>query len=76
MLVDEITVPEASRRLGVSERRVRALVAADDLLSEHEQSIVQIAQRREALNLEAEFIAAGESWSESDDDGNLIIRSR
>ncbi|NOS03123.1 hypothetical protein [Mycobacteroides abscessus] len=51
-----------------------------DELPEYEQAIVRaewdrrIAQRRSELDLESEFAAAGESWSESDDDGNLIIR--
>ncbi|SKL10278.1 Uncharacterised protein [Mycobacteroides abscessus subsp. massiliense] len=51
-----------------------------DDLSEREQAIIRaewdhrIAQRRGELDLEAEFTAAEESWSESDDDGNLIIR--
>ncbi|WP_255788245.1 hypothetical protein [Mycobacteroides abscessus] len=51
-----------------------------DDLSEREQAIIRaewdhrIAQRRSELDLDAEFTASGESWSESDDDGNLIIR--
>ncbi|MBE5408359.1 hypothetical protein [Mycobacteroides abscessus] len=51
-----------------------------DDLPEREQAIIRaewdyrIAQRRGELDLEAEFAAAGESWSESDDNGNLIIR--
>lgn len=51
-----------------------------DELPECEQAIIRaewdrrIAQRRSELDLESEFGAAGESWSESDDAGNLIIR--
>lgn len=51
-----------------------------DDLPDREQAIIRaewgrrIAQRRGELDLEAEFAAAGESWSESDDAGNLIIR--
>ncbi|MDB2192913.1 hypothetical protein [Mycobacteroides abscessus] len=51
-----------------------------DELPECEQIIIRaewdrrIAHRRSELDLESEFGAAGESWSESDDDGNLIIR--
>ncbi|WP_195168528.1 hypothetical protein [Mycobacteroides abscessus] len=51
-----------------------------DDLSDREQAIVRaewdhrIAQRRGELDLEAEFTAAEEPWSESDDDGNLIVR--
>lgn len=68
---------------GVNQRDIQRVLAGDgtyDDLSEREQAIVrveweqQIMQRREALNLEAEFTAASESWSESDDDGNLIVR--
>lgn len=51
-----------------------------DELPECEQAIIRaewdrrIAHRRSELDLESEFAAAGESWSESDADGNLIIR--
>ncbi|MDO2972767.1 hypothetical protein [Mycobacteroides abscessus] len=51
-----------------------------DELTEREQAIIRaewdrrIAHRRGELDLESEFTAAGESWSESDDAGNLIIR--
>ncbi|MDM2539992.1 Uncharacterised protein [Mycobacteroides abscessus subsp. abscessus] len=57
-----------------------ASAGTHDELPEYEQAIVRaewdrrIAQRRSELDLESEFAAAGESWSESDDDGNLIIR--
>ncbi len=68
---------------GVNQRDIQRVLAGDgsyDDLSEREQAIVRvewdqrITGRREALDLEAEFTAAGESWSESDDDGNLVIR--
>ncbi|MDO3331346.1 TA system antitoxin ParD family protein [Mycobacteroides abscessus] len=68
---------------GVNQRDVQRVLAGDgtyDELSEREQAIVRaewdqrITQRRDSLDLEAEFTAAGQSWSESDDDGNLIIR--
>ncbi|MBN7550239.1 hypothetical protein P5V93_24365 [Mycobacteroides abscessus subsp. abscessus] len=51
-----------------------------DELPECEQAIIRaewdrrIAHRLSELDLESEFAAARESWSESDDDGNLIIR--
>ncbi|PVB46860.1 hypothetical protein D2E42_24570 [Mycobacteroides abscessus] len=51
-----------------------------DGLPEREQAVIRarwdrrIAHRRGELDLESEFIAAGESWSESDDAGNLTIR--
>lgn len=69
---------------GINQRDIARVLAGDgsyDDLSEREQAIVRvewdsrIADRREALDLEAEFTASGDSWSESDDDGNLIIRS-
>ena len=68
---------------GVSHRDVARVLAGDgsyDALSEREQAIVRAAwdermtSRREGLDLSAEFIAAGESWSEADDDGNLVVR--
>lgn len=68
---------------GVNQRDIQRVLAGDgsyDDLAEREQAIVRvewdqrIADRREALDLEAEFIAADESWSESDDDGTVVIR--
>lgn len=68
---------------GVNQRDIQRVLAGDgtyDDLSEREQAIVRadwdqrIAHRRDALDLEDEFTAAGQSWSESDDNGNLIIR--
>ncbi|MBN7374161.1 TA system antitoxin ParD family protein [Mycobacteroides abscessus] len=68
---------------GVSQRDIQRVLVGDgtyDDLSEREQAIVRaewdqrIAERRDGLDLEAEFAATGQSWSESDDAGNLIIR--
>lgn len=68
---------------GVNQRDIQRVLAGDgtyDELSEREQAIVRaewdqrITQRRDSLDLEAEFTATGQSWSESDDDGNLIVR--
>lgn len=68
---------------GLNQRDIQCVLAGDgtyDELSEREQAIVRaewsqrITQRGDDLDLEAEFTAAGQSWSESDDDGNLIIR--
>lgn len=50
-----------------------------DSLGENEQAIVRekwgerMTALRNALNYEAEFVAAGESYSESDEDGTLVI---
>lgn len=66
----------------VNHRAVARVLAADDsydLLGEREQAVVRgaWAERttalREGLNYEAEFTAAGESYSEADEDGKLII---
>ncbi|MFT4043183.1 MAG: hypothetical protein QM673_08480 [Gordonia sp. (in: high G+C Gram-positive bacteria)] len=68
---------------GVNQRDIQRVIAGDgsyDDLSEREQAVIrvewdqQITARREALDLEAEFTATEDSWSESDDDGNLVIR--
>lgn len=68
---------------GVSQRDVQWVLAGDgsyDDLSEREQAIVRaewgqrITERREALDFEAEFTESGESWSESDDTGDVVIR--
>ena len=67
----------------VNHRAVRQVLAGDgsyDDLAEREQALVRgaWAERttalREGLDFEAEFAAAGESWSEADEDGNLVIR--
>ncbi len=68
----------------VSQRDIERVLAGDgsyDTLSEREQAIVRAAwdehmtEHRSALNFEQEFIAAGEAWSEADDDGYLVRRS-
>lgn len=59
--------------------RVLAGAASYDSLSEHEQAIVReewtsrMTERRETLDYAAHFTAAGESYSELDEDGNLVI---
>lgn len=69
---------------GVSQRDIGRVLAGDgsyDALSEREQAIVRaewderVASRRTSLNFEDAFTATGESWSEVDDDGNLVTRS-
>lgn len=35
---------------------------------------LRMAQRRSQLDFAAEFRARGRSWSECDDDGNVVIR--
>ncbi|MGM7668539.1 TA system antitoxin ParD family protein [Microbacterium sp. A93] len=51
-----------------------------DSLGEREQAIVReewadrVTVLRSGLNYEAEFTAAGESYSEIDEDGNLVVR--
>lgn len=73
---------EASGR--VSQRDIERVLAGDgtyDDLGEREQAIVraswdeQVAARTAALDLEAEFAASGDAWSEADDAGQLIPRS-
>lgn len=67
----------------VNHRAIAQVLAGDgsyDRLGEREQAVVRagwaerIAERRAQLNFEAGFVAAGESYSEADEDGNLIIR--
>lgn len=69
---------------GVNQRDIQRVLIGDgsyDELSEREQAVVrvewdqQIRERRDALDFEAEFTASGQSWSESDDDGNVVTRS-
>jgi hypothetical protein len=69
---------------GVSQRDIARVLAGDgsyDDLSEREQAVVRavwserIVTRREALNYEDQFLAAGESWSEADEHGNLVVRN-
>jgi hypothetical protein len=68
---------------GVSQRdiaRVLAGVASYDALSAREKAVVRaewderITANRLDLNFEDEFIAAGISWVESDDDGAAVVR--
>lgn len=61
--------------------RVLAGTGVYDALSEQEQAIVReewaerMAARRTKLDYAAQFSAAGESYSELDEDGNLVIHS-
>ncbi|HUQ00789.1 MAG TPA: hypothetical protein VM093_10060 [Aeromicrobium sp.] len=72
---------EASGR--VSQRDIERVLAGDgsyDALGEREQAIVraawdeQVAARIAALDLEAEFADAGETWSEADASGTVVPR--
>jgi len=67
----------------VNHRAVAQVLAGDgsyDLLGEHEQAIVRgtwserISSLRAGLNFEAKFKREGESFSEADADGNVVIR--
>ena len=59
--------------------RVLAGEGSYDLLGEREQAIVRATwteraeARRQSLDFEVEFVAAGESYSEGDEHGNVII---
>lgn len=59
--------------------QVLAGVGSYDSLDEHEQAIVReewagrVTALRSALNYEAEFAAAGESYSEADENGDLVV---
>lgn len=66
----------------VNHRAIAQVLAGDgfyDLLGEREQAVVRAAwgermrALREGLNYEAEFRSAGESYSEADADGNVIV---
>lgn len=66
----------------VNHRQVaRVLAGADsyDSLGEHEQALVRegwadrIRTLRDGLDYEATFVAEGESYSEADEDGNLVV---
>ncbi|MGA7203050.1 MAG: hypothetical protein WBX27_00305 [Specibacter sp.] len=68
---------------GVNHRAITQVLAGTgtyDSLDEQEQAIVReewadrMTALRDGLNYEAEFTAAGESYSELDDDGNLVVR--
>lgn len=60
--------------------QVLAGSASYDALAEREQAVVREAWAermtllRKGLNYETEFAAAGESYSEADEDGNVIVR--
>lgn len=61
--------------------RVLAGAGSYDALDEHEQSIVReewagrVAVLRGALNYEAEFASAGESYSEADENGDVVVHT-
>ena len=66
----------------VNHRAISQVLAGNgsyDLLGEREQAVVRgawaerITALRQALNYEADFIRTGESYSEADEDGNVII---
>jgi len=67
----------------VTHRDVAQVLAGNgsyDLLGEREQAVVRgtwserIAALREALDFEAEFTRSGDSYSEADEDGRVIVR--
>lgn len=69
---------------GVSQRDIERVLAGDDpydSLSERERAVIRAVwnermdERRAALNFEDEFTAAGQSWSEADEDGKLVVRN-
>ncbi len=59
--------------------RVLAGLASYDELDEHEQAIVRkawserLAELRTQLDYATRFSAAGDSYSEADEDGNLVV---
>ena len=72
---------EASR--GISHADIERVLAGElpyDSLADPDQAVVRtewderIDAARESLDLAAEFRAAGETWSEVDDDGAVVIR--
>lgn len=72
---------ESSRN--VSQRDIERVLAGKqsyDTLTDPEQAVVRTAwderidAARSSLNLEAEFLQSGESWSDVDEDGNLVVR--
>lgn len=73
---------ELERSPQVNHRAIAQVLAGDgsyDLLGEREQAVVRgawaerMTALREGLNYEAEFAASGESYSEADEDGNVIV---
>lgn len=60
--------------------RVLAGTASYDVLGDGAQAVVRakwdedIAERAATLDLEADLIAAGESWAEADVEGKLVVR--
>jgi len=67
----------------VNHRAVTQVLAGDgsyDRLGEREQAVVRgawagrVAALRESLDYAAAFAAAGEPYSEADEDGNVVIR--
>lgn len=67
----------------VSQRDIEAVLAGDgsyDALAEREQAVARatwderIARGIAALDVAAEFAAVGESWSEADDGGQVVVR--
>ncbi|MEA5454725.1 hypothetical protein SPF06_08330 [Sinomonas sp. JGH33] len=65
---------------GSAVARVLAGNGSYDALAEREQAVVRaawderIASALASLNFEPELLAAGETWAEADEDGNLVIR--
>lgn len=73
---------ELERSPQVNQRAIARVLAGDDsydLLGEREQAIVRstwgerITALRDGLNYDSSFAAAGESYSEADEDGNVIV---
>ncbi|KRA32456.1 MULTISPECIES: hypothetical protein [unclassified Nocardioides] len=68
----------------MSHRDIERVLAGElsyDTLADPEQAVVRTAwdgridAARKALDLEAEFKAAGETWSESDAGGSVVTRA-
>jgi len=68
---------------GVNHRAIAQVLAGAlsyDSLGEQEQAFVReawaehVTALRDGLNFEAEFPAAGKSYSELDEDGNVVVR--
>lgn len=74
---------ELEASAGVSQRDIERVLAGNgsyDELSERAQAVVRaawderVSERRASLNFEEEFTAAGETWSEADETGEVIVR--